>query len=551
MPELLTLPDELLLKIQACLITRNDRFAFGAACQTLNAKFGGTFLYEQDVAEERDFDNARLRLERFDEEHKALVFDYKTDWVAWPEVLAAKVAKYCAEDEKNKSICKFFQDCVHRWGPMMLFFTIRQDPLEMRLPEGPTWKLPQFPSSQWSSNRTLIYRAIMRCQDMRILGDVFDAYLNQYPAAIQGLKSGRLDQMDERGWGNAPVYLACQFNRVDVLDLLHRKGVNINLVKGYLTLEGDGTRIAYDRDRLDMPYDPTDGMLRPDLWAWLRLNVLNVAYNTSGFECGFPEEVCLWLIEHNLGVSDGPYSLNPKDLEEAAVQGSLRLMVAMIKYFESRLSPEAYTDALTSALMACNSEQSRYFGYWPRRVLDFFTARSGPILPTPQSHAEVLEVLLKAGASLRQDPEREVDMGLLARAMTWRPSNATWLLEQQIAAGATDHRDLRKALLVALKGHSSVSKGDLGGKTARKFFATIIPENTHLACDPCQIATPEGREQAIQELFDLLIQYIDRECCDRYRYDTALYFVEMLGPQRFGAELAHRLELSAKASAKK
>ncbi|KAK7993523.1 transcriptional coactivator HFI1/ADA1 [Apiospora arundinis] len=517
MPELLTLPDELLLKIQACLITRNDRFAFGATCQTLNAKFGGTFIYEQDVAEERDFDNARLRLERFGEEHKALVFDDKTDWVAWPEVLAAKIAKYRAEDEKNKSVCKFFQDCVHRWGPMMLFFTIRQDPLEMRLPEGPTWKLPQFPSSQWSSNRTLIYRAIMRCQDMRILGDVFDAYLNQYPAAIQGLKSGRLDQMDERGWGNAPVYLACQFNRVDVLDLLHRKGANINLVKGYLTLEGDGTRIAYDRDRLDMPYDPTD------------------AYNTSGFECGFPEEVCLWLIEHNLGVSDGPYSLNPKDLEEAAVQGSLRLMVAMIKYFESRLSPEEYTDALTSALMACNSEQSRYFGYWPRRVLDFFTAHSGPILPTPQSHAEVLEVLLKAGASLRQDPEREVDMGLLARAMTWRPSNATWLLQQQIAAGAT----------------ARSPKVIWGGKTARKFFATIIPEHTHLACDPCQIATPEGREQAIQELFDLLIQYIDRECCDRYRYDTALYFVEMLGPQRFGAELAHRLELSAKASAKK
>ncbi|KAK8079186.1 hypothetical protein PG994_002993 [Apiospora phragmitis] len=152
MPGLLTIPDELLLLIQGNLVTRKDRFAFGVTCKYLYGKVGGTFLYEQDVAEERDFDEARLRLERFSAEQPGFDEVQSLHLEQFPEAIIARLARAeamaavpatvhseeekAAIGEKTKETARFLENCVGRWGPRMLLFTKYRLQVEIQL----TWR---------------------------------------------------------------------------------------------------------------------------------------------------------------------------------------------------------------------------------------------------------------------------------------------------------------------------------------------------------------------------------------------------------------------------
>ncbi|KAK8062270.1 hypothetical protein PG997_014367 [Apiospora hydei] len=138
---LLTIPPELQLMIQRYLLTRRDRLALSGTCQALNRMFGGKSFYEQDAAEERDFDEARLRLEDINRSHVhgELVFqekDFTEDWskamharFARAEAAATVLTADSSEEEKNaiedevNEIITFMKDCVGRWGPLMLCLT--------------------------------------------------------------------------------------------------------------------------------------------------------------------------------------------------------------------------------------------------------------------------------------------------------------------------------------------------------------------------------------------------------------------------------------------
>ncbi|KAK8079187.1 hypothetical protein PG994_002994 [Apiospora phragmitis] len=160
-----------------------------------------------------------------------------------------------------------------------------------------------------------------------------------------------------------------------------------------------------------------------------------------------------------------------RDLEEAAVQNQICLVATLIKHFRARLSPDEYREGLTSALYAAAKGMDRFEqGYWSRGWHGYVN------LPYPiiEHQSEVIDMLLRAGATLRQDPDRVEGPGLLAKTVERSPSNAILLLRRQMAEGVTDHRDVRSAMLDALRWYNS-DQSSYGGEKARDFFAILIP----------------------------------------------------------------------------
>ncbi|KAK8030065.1 hypothetical protein PG993_011356 [Apiospora rasikravindrae] len=497
---LLTIPPELLLMIQGYLLTREDRLALSGTCQALNRMFGGKCFYEQDAAEERDFDQARLQLEDINRSHVhgELVFQMKDFAMDWSEAMYARFAKAeamvavfasgeekTAREEELKDIIMFIKNCVGRWGPLMLSLTnpVLQGAM---LKFGVNARGGSLRSQTRNEGPTVTQRAL------------------KYPASIHGAKSEYLDRMaDGTPDVDCPVHLACRYNRVDVLDLLHEKGVDINVVQG---------------------------RFQSDAWTWMRMFP---CYEKDNGNLGMPEDVCVWLVEHNLGFTASPDSLNLDDLKGAAVQNRPRLVAALVKHFESKLNPDEYREALGMALRASTAgmpEDERLPGRWPR------PNRGNHGVLAEQHHA-VIDILLRAGASVRQDPGRVEDKGLLANAVAWSSSVAIRLLQRQLAEGVTDHRDVRAALFVALERHSSrcwrrcpvgLCSHSGRGEQAREFFAMILPSRARLACDPFEIATPEGCENAFYELWDQFISHIESKCLLPNYYDTALYIEELM-----------------------
>ncbi|KAK7912105.1 hypothetical protein PG985_014586 [Apiospora marii] len=545
MSSLLDLPDELLLIIQDHLTTRRDRFAFGSVNKSLYKAFGGTVVYEQDVAEERDFDEARLRLEQIPSVHDLVLFnrqDLESGWAeampakfSWAEGVVAARVEEGGQETDTQELFGFIKKCVERWGPRMLCFT---NPALWGMVSEDMEGLPPLPDSQRRQGRTLTYRAIRYCNDMAVLEQVFDIYLETYPAAIQGMKDGQLDRLPEPApeaesdfelpeslefAQDYPVYLAAFHNRVDALDLLHKKGVNINLVKTDLALQNDHSwtrfvhRLRSDDTDVHWASDPVDGLVHhPDLWTWLRVQ----SYRREERESGFPEDVCVWLVEHNLGFSDERLSLGLRDLRQAAMNNHARLVAAMLKLFQARLGPgDEYRDALTMALHSAAVAPLGRFGQW-----------KPPRSPPLENHIDVFQVLLEAGATLRQDPDREWDWGMLTSAVELFPADATWLLRRQLAEGVTDHRDLRAALGRVIECRDDQYYSDRKrAKEDLEFLAAVYPANAHLACDPGRVATPQGREEALLELLGQVVREVHHECDGPFCKDVALYLEGVVG----------------------
>lgn len=196
----------------------------------------------------------------------------------------------------------------------------------------------------------------------------------------------------------------------------------------------------------------------------------------------------------------------------------------MMKHFESTLSPEEYHGALTRALQKAT--------WYPR------DGRRGHWQPPHSAplgyHGEVFGLLLRAGASLRQDPDREEDAGLVARAVHTRPLDAIWLLQRQMDRGMTDHRDVRPALRRAGYCWYGGVFGDKCTMAHHQFFEFVYPTKAHLACDPRQLITPEDRKKALN---DLTIELV-RNGCSKYMThltickDMEWYMEEEVGHER-------------------
>lgn len=330
-----------------------------------------------------------------------------------------------------------------------------------------------------------------------------------------------------RTWSLAqdyPVYLAAFHNRVQVLDLLHRKGININLAKTELALQNDHSwtrfvhRLRGDDTDISWASDPQDGLIHhPDLWTWLRVQ----SWRRGERPSGFPEDVCVWLVEHSLGFSVDRLSLGPRDLGQAAMNNHVRLVAAMLKLFQSRLGPDEYRDALDSTYEAALASPHGRFGQWNPQ-------RSPPI----ENHIDLFNMLLRLGATLRRNPRRSWDWGILTAAVDEFPSDAIWLLRRQMAEGLVDHRDLRGALGRAVECRNDKFRHRKGTKEHLEFLAAVYPANAHLACDPRQVATPQGREEALEELLGQLLREVHHECDRPICKDVARYLEGVVGRKR-------------------
>ncbi|KAK8062257.1 hypothetical protein PG997_014354 [Apiospora hydei] len=443
---LLTLPPELVMLIQECL-TSQDRFALAATCTALNVLGDSRVIYKQVAMEERRFDEARLRLQILGEQYRGLNFGFWKQ-TPWPEARAANLAKFDPDGDQYAGVLGFFEfvdKCVGQWGN-------------------------EWPSKYWPEtyNRPLIYNAITQCQDMKVVEDIFDAYLRWYPAAIHGTKHGRLERAvtgtlyephEDACPEDPPVYLACELNRVDVLDLLHKKE--------WISIWSKATGLSIVKL-----------VRRADAWG---------QFTVSGPYADFREDVSLWLAERNLGFPTKPEGLAGPDLSDAARKNHLRLVRFLIEHLKTKLSPDEYRAALTRALYAAiKGGNDLHWQRWPgtrnRERVDYYFR--GP-------HDEVFETLLAAGARLEpQDPDREEDKGLLAGAVEFEALNVSWLLRRQMVEGSTDHRDVRAAL------HEAIRYGSWRSPARLEFFKAIYPANAHLACDPARLTTPEDREAA-------------------------------------------------------
>ncbi|KAK7995833.1 hypothetical protein PG991_015300 [Apiospora marii] len=513
MVNLLALPDELLLIISENLVFNRDRFAFAATCAELHQKLGGAHIYKQVAADERAFDEARLRLSLAGDKHLQ-DFDLGSgfdpgsgfSWSGpWSEIRAANLAKFDAEGDDYAAVLETFA---------LLEYCTRE--------EEPTRYFPE------TYHQSLLFRAIRGCSDVGILEQVFDAYLQKYPAAIHGTKHGRIEadmtgamgvtSFDRVNPADPPVWLACELNRVDVLELLHAKGVNINLVKNHLIVpEGGLGLIETDESRWDEPsFDPHDGVRRADAWN---------QFARAGMCADRREDVSLWLAERGLGFPSRPNGLTAEDLSDAAGLNHARLVGFLVQHLRCKLSREEYCQAVNAALRAA-IKGGNDLPYRRARRLDLVDYSSlGP-------YDQVFEALVAAGADLRQlgsdDDDDEDRKGPLATAIEFEPSNAPWLLRHQLAEGATDPADVRAAL------HEAIRYGSWRNPHRLAFFQAIYPARAHLACDPARLATPAGREAAMEDLLNGFIRQMGRwlettRCCD-----VGLHIVDLVGRERVG-----------------
>lgn len=177
------------------------------------------------------------------------------------------------------------------------------------------------------------------------------------------------------------------------MELLLAKGVDINLVKGHLVMDGDWKTV--DEERWDRPFDLDDGVPCADAWN---------QYARSGLLAFRREEVSLWLAERGLGFPTRSNGLTGEDLSDAAELNHVRLVHFLIQHLESKLSPEEYRQALTAALYAAIKGGNDFeFGRVRAlsRVDRFFR---GP-------HEEIFEALVAAGADLQQQRPASPDYG--------------------------------------------------------------------------------------------------------------------------------------------
>ncbi|KAK8063270.1 hypothetical protein PG996_007922 [Apiospora saccharicola] len=441
---------------------------------------GRGFVYKVEVEGERLFDEARKRFEQL-RRVNGLAFDNK-DILKWPGCKLRPQRIPLSEDDRA-----FLDSCVDRWVPGSIAG-----------PEGNTLE-------------SKLRRAIRE------------------PQALF-----------------APVLWACSQNRVDVLELLQNK----------YKMEGKGAEEKVDIINVVVTNKDTEvitgittGWRKPyrydqtlvDAWQAAFYNLDQEGSNIYHFG-NAGEDVCIWLLNKNLGFSTRPDGITIAILAEAAVYKKRRLLSALIDHFKDRLATEEFQCALTMALhtVARASEEKTgdprdvegLFDMCDKDVIDTLIGSGTGIPLRRDPHRYLDRGLPGASVQLRQDPHRAQDKGLLARAVTWTPSIAVYLLELQMAQGMTDYRDLRAAILQTIM---------WGGKTRLEFLKMVFPLNVDLLYSPDERKSPQGRFLGYRNLIQSFIDQM-RKCFKSDRFNTALYLVEILGYSRVGSELVAELK---------
>ncbi|KAK7995801.1 hypothetical protein PG991_015268 [Apiospora marii] len=520
-------------------------------CRRYHGLLGQGFVYEEEVEDERLFDEARKRFEEL-ERVNGLVFD-NNDILQWPRCKLNPGPTPLSKDD-----CAFLDRCVNRWGKGILWLNASEAKVQFqrywkRLSLSPrTYKqLVDLENTlikellPYMRGECLIFRAIEKCFDMEVIERIVDAYLLKYPEALQGRKGTRWRADLARRKVQTkhylpPVLWACSQNRVDILELLQSKynmegkraedNVDINVV-----VTDEDKELTVDIGPLWRA--PSQSWPPPVTDAWLaafyhldREGRYISPFGTPG------DDVCIWLLNKNLGFSSRPDGISIAVLADAADYKKVRLLRVLIAHFRDRLTTEEFQRALTLALRVVTGAQDGIRGDPTRADMD-------------EGHEEVIDILISAGASfplgknpdkyldtslpgtsiqLRQDPDRVEDKGLLARAVTWRPRNAVHLLKLQMAQDMTDNRDLKAALLQAVM---------WGGETRFEFLNTVLPLNVDLLYSPAERTSPQGRSSAytslIQSLFDQM-----KNSSEVGLYNATLRLVEILRRSPDGRELA-------------
>ncbi|KAK7964391.1 hypothetical protein PG988_011365 [Apiospora saccharicola] len=204
-------PKEMVLEIGHHLGI-NDLRNLALTCKELQVLINSGYLYEEEATEERDFDDARLRLR--DNDPSVISFSY-VEIARWPD---SRVAKYSNNPEQNKEYFNFLDDCVSRWGAGILYFAISTCDL--------TWNRNLINLLPTTHRRgSLVNRAIISCSDNSIIERVIRAYMVHYPKGILGLKDPKVRRRFIGGTRNndpVPLFLACSKGRTDLLDLLYK-----------------------------------------------------------------------------------------------------------------------------------------------------------------------------------------------------------------------------------------------------------------------------------------------------------------------------------------
>lgn len=521
---------------------------------------GRGFVYEEEVDDERLFDEARKRFEDL-ERVNGLEFD-NNDILKWPSCELKPKGTPLSKDD-----CEFLDSCVNRWGKGILWLNASEAKVYFQRVGGAKVGPRKYKQQVASDNSLikellpymrgdcLIFRAIEKCFEMQVIEQIVDAYLFKYPEALQGRngtrwKSDLSTPKAQLKLCLPPVLWACSQDRVDVLELLQTKyntegrraedKIDINVVVN----DEDTEVITTDISALwrePIQFSP------PVVDAWLA-----AFYNLNqeghyGYRSGTPgDDVCVWLLNRNLGFSSRPDGISTTILVDAAKCKRVRLLRALIDRFRGQLTAEEFQGALTLALQAVAGSRDGITGDPTRlnmyegneEAIDILIGAGTSILSRTHPDKDPDRGLSGASLLLLQDPDRAEDKGLLARAVTWTPRNALYLLKLQMAQNLTDYRDLRAALLQVIM---------WGGETRLEFLKTVFPLNVDLLYSPAEVTSPQGRYSAYRDLVQSFIWQMS-SCFDTNRYDAALYLVEILGCSRVGVDLTTELQSSKSAA---
>ncbi|KAK6859085.1 hypothetical protein PG995_004938 [Apiospora arundinis] len=385
------------------------------------------FIYEEEVTEEHDFDNARLRLKEVS--FKTITLDHD-EIRSWP---ACRDKKFSNNPKENQELFDFLDNCVRRWGAGILY-CLQENCVDVMWEKDLIRQLPAI-----HRLGSLFNRAIATSFNLNVISQIIDAYSMKYPDSLIGMKDTRIRRrFTGLSYNNdpAPVHWACSEDRADVLDLLYQKG---EVVCFHLVTDNHNRFNYSDQGKLPDWVCFKDPRIMD---AWERaFRPIDMLGRKKGTVFHINESACVWLLQHNLGFSSRPSGIPIEHLAEAALQKKQHLVCAMIPYYKKTLSLKKYERALTLAVQATSRG-------WIRKPTGLHQTTDG--------HEEILHTLLAASTAggfpqLHQNRRRHDDRGLLAHAIRSAPRNAFYLLQKQMSCGGiTDHRDVRAALVEAV-----------------------------------------------------------------------------------------------------
>ncbi|KAK7934643.1 hypothetical protein PG985_000138 [Apiospora marii] len=523
-----TLPTEILIKIANQLNLR-DLTSLLKCCKHTQRALRGQYYIERQVKDERDFDYKRFILGVHPMMGYHIINFTLTEVAQWPK---SRAAKYASQDARSQRIFDDLDENVARWGAGILYFTFSSVDF--------VWDkalVRQLPRSH--RDGSLVNRAISSCYDMKVFIEIIRTYSRVYLVSLMGHKPKAIRRRYTGGYSLAndlpPVLWACCENRADILDILTLKREEIDME---IWRPMDVNMVIDDHNT------SSDILMRFDQWHHRTSHLLDA------WECAFHpiysegrrkhsavnEDVCIWLLDRNLGFSTRRGGLPIQHLAEAAVLKKTRVVEALLKHFKASLTVKKYQRAIVLALHAAARGWAGPHEPKPHRRHQQRLIAAQMI---PDGHEVVIEILLQAGdakALLKQNPGRKVDEGLLARAVRTAPQNALYLLKKQMQLKATDQRDVRAALFAAL------TLGGNGDTKRFEFFRTVFPHHFDLACDAEQLGW--GGYRCRWEIIDLMNDLIAkmRDCFETRCFTTALYVVGWLGRDRVGLWMVEAME---------